>query len=57
MGIHQCVGQPISRQESDALISALARQVARLEPAGEPVPMVHTTLKGWTSLPARLAAA
>lgn len=57
MGIHQCVGQPISRQESDALISALARRVARLEPAGDPVPMVHTTLKGWTSVPARLAAA
>lgn len=55
MGIHQCVGQPISRQESDALITELARRVATLELTGPPTPFVHTTLKGWLHLPARLA--
>ncbi|MGA0121894.1 MAG: cytochrome P450 [Gaiellales bacterium] len=55
MGIHQCVGQPISRQESDALITELARRVATLELTGPPTPFVHTTLRGWLHLPARLA--
>ncbi|MGI9117749.1 MAG: cytochrome P450 [Gaiellales bacterium] len=56
MGIHQCVGQPISRQESDALITALAERVATLELTAPPTPFVHNTLKGWTSVPARVAA-
>ena len=54
MGIHQCVGQPISRQESDALITALAERVATLELTDAPTPFVHNTLRGWTSLPARV---
>ena len=33
-----------------------AAQVAqlRIEPAGEPVPLLHNTLRGWTSLPVRV---
>ncbi len=57
MGIHQCVGQPISRQESAALIMELARRVERLELTAEPTPFIHNTLRGWTSLPARLSPA
>ncbi len=57
MGIHQCVGQPISRQESAALIMELARRVERVELTAEPTPFIHNTLRGWTSLPARLSPA
>ena len=54
MGIHQCVGQPISRQESDAMLTELARRVDRLELTAEPTPFVHNTLRGWIAAPARL---
>ncbi len=57
MGIHQCVGQPISRLEMDVLFAELAKRVASIEFVGEPVPFLHNTLKGWTSLPLRIVAA
>ncbi|WP_111721319.1 cytochrome P450 [Homoserinimonas sp. OAct 916] len=57
MGIHQCVGQPISRLEMDVLFTTLAKRVARIEPAGESAPYIHNTLKGYSSLPVRLIAA
>lgn len=56
MGIHQCVGQPISRQESDALITELAGRIATLELTDAPTPFIHNTLRGWTDLPARVRA-
>ena len=57
MGIHQCVGQPISRLEMECLFTELARRVRSIEPAGDPVPFLHTTMRGWSSLPVRLRAA
>lgn len=51
MGIHQCVGQPIARLEVELVLTALAERVDRLEPAGEPVPKLNNTLKGWSSVP------
>ncbi|MFD5125306.1 cytochrome P450 [Streptomyces sp. NPDC058385] len=56
-GIHQCVGQPISRLELDVLISELARRVKTVEPAGDPVPFLHNTLRGWKHLPLRITPA
>ncbi|MBX3094814.1 MAG: cytochrome P450 [Cryobacterium sp.] len=56
MGIHQCVGQPISRLEMDVLFTTLATRVATLEPTGTPEPYVHNTLRGSKSLPLRVAA-
>ncbi len=56
MGIHQCVGQPISRLEQEVLVNELFRRVSSIEPAGEPEPFVHNTLRGWTRLPLRLTA-
>lgn len=57
MGIHQCVGQPISRLEMDVLLTTLATRVKRVERVGEPVPYLHNTLKGLASLPVRVVAA
>ncbi len=57
MGIHQCVGQPISRLEMDVLLTTLATRVKRLERVGEPVPYLHNTLRGLSSLPIKVVAA
>lgn len=57
MGIHQCVGQPLSRLEMDVLITELARRVKSLELTAEPEQFVHTTLRGWKSIPVRITAA
>lgn len=57
IGIHQCVGQPISRLEMDVLFSELARRVRTVELTGEPVPFLHNTLRGWKSLPVRITPA
>ncbi|WP_346768931.1 cytochrome P450 [Crystallibacter degradans] len=56
-GIHRCVGQPITRLEMEVVLGWLAEHVERLELAGEPVPYLHNTLKGWESLPLRLIPA
>lgn len=57
MGIHQCVGQPISRMEMDTLLSAFVTRVAALEPTAESTPLVHTTLLSYASVPLRAHAA
>ncbi|WP_010204149.1 cytochrome P450 [Salinibacterium sp. PAMC 21357] len=57
MGIHQCVGQPISRLEMDVLLTTFATRVKRIERGGEPVPYLHNTLKGLSSLPLKVVAA
>lgn len=56
MGIHQCVGQPISRLEMDVLFTAMAKRISTIELTGEPVPYLHTTLRGWSSIPLRITA-
>jgi cytochrome P450 len=53
MGIHQCVGQPVARLEAELVLTALAERVERLEPAGDPVPKLNNTLKGWASVPSQ----
>jgi 4-methoxybenzoate monooxygenase (O-demethylating) len=54
MGIHQCVGQPVARLEAELVLTALAERVERLEPAGDPVPKLNNTLKGWASVPVKV---
>jgi cytochrome P450 len=56
-GIHACVGGPIARLEADVLLSTFARRVKAIEPTGDPVPLLNNTLRGWTSVPVRVAAA
>lgn len=57
MGIHQCVGQPVARLEVELVLMALAERVDRLEPAGNPVPKLNNTLKGWSSVPVQVRPA
>ena len=57
MGIHQCVGQHVARLEAEALLSALARRVAVIEPAGQPRRHLNNTLRAWASLPVRVRLA
>ncbi|WP_309131196.1 cytochrome P450 [Brevibacterium sp.] len=57
MGIHQCVGQPISRMEMDALLSAFVTRIAMIEPTAEAEPLIHTTLRSYASVPLRARAA
>jgi 4-methoxybenzoate monooxygenase (O-demethylating) len=57
VGIHACVGAALSRVEGEALLGALARRTASIEPNGEPVRRLNNTLSGFASLPLRLRAA
>lgn len=57
MGIHQCVGQPVSRLEMEVLFTALAKRVKAIEFTAEPVPFLHNTLRGWESIPVRVIPA
>jgi cytochrome P450 len=54
MGIHQCVGQHVARLEAEALLTALARRVTRIELAGPPRRHHNNTLRAWASLPVRV---
>jgi 4-methoxybenzoate monooxygenase (O-demethylating) len=45
-GVHMCVGQLLARLEGEALLAALARAFASLEPDGEPEPLFNNTLRG-----------
>jgi len=56
-GVHMCVGQLLARLEGEALLGALARALASLEPDGEPTPLLNNTLRGWVRMPVRAAAA
>ena len=56
-GIHMCVGQILARLEGEAMLAALARRVARLEPTGPATRRYNNTLRGLTALPLRLVAA
>jgi cytochrome P450 len=55
MGIHQCAGQHVARLESEALLTALARRVRRVELAADPVRHHNNTLRAWKSLPIRVS--
>ena len=56
-GAHMCVGQLLARLEGEALLGAIARAFSSLEPDGEPTPLFNNTLRGWTRMPVRAAAA
>lgn len=54
MGLHQCVGQHVARLEAEALLTALAARVERIEPAGTPRRHLNNTLRAWASMPVRV---
>jgi cytochrome P450 len=55
MGIHQCIGQHVARLEAEAVITALARRVTRLELAGPTRRHHNNTLRAWESIPVSLS--
>lgn len=54
MGIHQCVGQPVSRLEMDVLLTELATRVRSIEATAPGTQFLHNTLRGMSSLPVRI---
>lgn len=56
-GIHGCVGQNIARAELEALLTALAARVARIEPDGEAVWRPNNAVHALDRLPLRLVPA
>jgi cytochrome P450 len=54
-GIHGCVGQAVARLESEAILTALASRVVSFELIGEPRRRLNNTLRGFDTLPLRLA--
>ncbi|MDO2384372.1 cytochrome P450 [Mycobacterium avium subsp. hominissuis] len=57
MGIHQCVGQHVARLEAEALLSALARRVERIELAAPAIRHHNNTLRAWESIPVKVTLA
>src|SRR3954471_24194021 len=57
MGIHQCAGQHVARLEAEALLTALARRVRRIELAGPTKRHHNNTLRAWESIPVRVEPA
>jgi cytochrome P450 len=56
-GVHACVGRAFAQLEAHSLLSEVARQVDRLEMAGEPEPWMTTIGHGPASLPIRVYGA
>ncbi len=52
-----CIGQHVARLEAEAVITALARRVRRLELAGPTRRHHNNTLRAWESIPLRLTLA
>jgi cytochrome P450 len=57
MGIHQCAGQHVARLESEALLTALARRVGSIRPAGPTKRHHNNTLRAWESIPVEVEPA
>jgi hypothetical protein len=53
-GIHNCVGQMISRMEFECLLNSLIRRVDKLELAGEPRFRMNNALRTLDTLPLRV---
>jgi cytochrome P450 len=57
VGVHACAGARVTRLEGVSLLSALARQVASIELAGEPEMTTNMAVHGHETLPLRLVPA
>jgi 4-methoxybenzoate monooxygenase (O-demethylating) len=45
------VGKPVARIEGEAVLGALARNVGRIEPDGEPQRYLNNTIRSFERLP------
>ncbi|HET9019926.1 MAG TPA: cytochrome P450, partial [Acetobacteraceae bacterium] len=50
-GIHACVGHMVARMEAEAILGALLRHVAEIEPAGPPQPRLSNSMRALAHLP------
>jgi cytochrome P450 len=55
-GIHFCVGAMLARLEAEVLLTAMARRIKTIVPAGEPKRLLNNALRGLTSLPVTITA-
>ena len=55
-GVHACVGRVLAQLEASALLTEVARRVARIEIAADPEPWMTTIGHGPAKLPVRLYA-
>ncbi len=56
-GIHGCVGQAVARLEGEVVLTALARRVRLIEPAGPVTRRLNNTLRALDTLPLKLTPA
>jgi cytochrome P450 len=56
-GTHACAGQGLARIEMQAMLTALMRQVSRIELAGEPTWALNNIIRCYERLPLRLISA
>ena len=56
-GTHACAGQGLARIEMQAMLTALMRQVSRIELAGEPTWALNNIIRCYGRLPLRLISA
>jgi cytochrome P450 len=56
-GVHACVGARVARLEGVSLLSALARHVRSIEPAGSPEVTTNMAVHGHEKLPLRIVPA
>lgn len=53
-GLHACLGQSFARLEAEALLTAMVRRIATIEPAGVAEPRPNNTLRAWARIPVRV---
>jgi cytochrome P450 len=56
-GVHACVGRALAQLEAHSLLTEVARQIDRMEMAGEPEPWMTTIGHGPARLPLRIHGA
>jgi len=53
VGIHYCLGAPLSRIEGAVALDAVLDRLPRIRPNGTPTKVKASVLKGFESLPVR----
>ncbi len=56
-GLHGCVGQAVARLKGEVVLTALARRVKTLTPAGPVARRLNNTLRALDTLPLQRVAA
>ena len=57
VGLHQCIGQMVARQEAELVLHALMTRVRSIRLTGEPIRRLNNTLRALESLPVEVEPA